>query len=114
MRMRLTCSIGSRSARRLWCWRRGPATRRAIHAWLSRADATSIELKARGKRERRAKARRFLLPLRAFWLRREQLLPFRPVERLVERAGKLVKQLVDLSRLDDQRRTDRDHIAGDE
>src|SRR5258708_39309159 len=56
---------------------------------------------------------RFAHPTNAS-LRREQLLAFRPVERLVERAPQLVEQLVDLGRLDDHRRTDRDNVAADD
>src|SRR5947199_7056053 len=47
-------------------------------------------------------------------LRREQLLALCPVERFVERAAELVEQLVDLGRLDDQRRADRNDVARDE
>src|SRR5207302_461828 len=48
---------------------------------------------------------------RSFISRREQALSFRPIQGAIERTGEPVEQRVDLRGRDDQRWTDREHVA---
>src|SRR3954464_10029683 len=115
MRTRSTCSTGSRLARQWSYWHQDRATRPPIHASRFRADATaSFQLRRGGMRTPGESPAFFFVRSIPRSVqpseeqsRREQLLALGPVERLVERAGELIEQLIDLRRLNNHRWTDR-------
>jgi hypothetical protein len=77
---------------------------------FSRADATSIELR-RGEMRTPGESPAFLLSGDVRGVRPRATARASPSRASCRALGQLVEQLVDLGRLDDQRRADRDHVA---